>query len=271
MQSFIGGVGLVLVGLLCATSAQAQTRGPSDEIRATAPHVAMRADDRQAFFQVLRELDRPVRAEFFEAPLSEVLPHLQDSVTCALLVDEAALARDGIDRASLLITLSPRTDRLRHVLDDALTPHGLAWAPTPRGVLITTRDAAEVSSERLIVVVYPVADLIDAAREPEFAWDGLIDAITDTVRPESWKAWGSGEASIAPSPDGASLVVAQHWRVHEELNSLLDGLRTVHARQGPRTSTVVQRDTSEPDFDYRYDLFRPAARRTRVRWASSAE
>src|SRR5690606_19133871 len=56
-------------------------------------------------------------------------------------------------------------------------------------------------------------------------FDPLIDLVTSTVHPESWKEGGTGEGTIAPFPTNRSIVGSQTEEVHQALSDLLDQLR----------------------------------------------
>lgn len=62
-------------------------------------------------------------------------------------------------------------------------------------------------------------------------FDSLIDLITSTVHPESWKEGGTGEGTIAPFPTNLSIVVSQTEEVHQAISDLLDQLRRLQDLQ----------------------------------------
>ena len=62
-------------------------------------------------------------------------------------------------------------------------------------------------------------------------FDSLIDLVTSTVHPESWKEGGTGEGTIAPFPTNLSIVVSQTEEVHQAISDLLDQLRRLQDLQ----------------------------------------
>jgi general secretion pathway protein D len=63
-------------------------------------------------------------------------------------------------------------------------------------------------------------------------FDSLIDLITSTVNPDSWKeGGGTGEGTIAPFPTNLSIVVSQTEEVHKDIADLLDQLRRLQDLQ----------------------------------------
>jgi hypothetical protein len=99
------------------------------------------------------------------------------------------------------------------------------------------------SAGQLIVVTYPVSDLIiplasdppkpappgpGGSTGPGADFDPLIDLITSTIDTETWLENGTGEGEIMPFPSNLSLVISQTQRVHEQVADLLEQLRTLH-------------------------------------------
>lgn len=63
-------------------------------------------------------------------------------------------------------------------------------------------------------------------------FDSLIDLITSTVHPDSWKeGGGTGEGTIAPFPTNLSIVVSQTEEVHKDIGDLLEQLRRLQDLQ----------------------------------------
>lgn len=90
-------------------------------------------------------------------------------------------------------------------------------------------DAASTSSS-LMIVTYPVADLIASTpsrvlQKPTSDFDPLIDLIVSTIEHDSWMENGTGEGEIQPFPTNGSLVIAQTKRVHKQISDLLEQLR----------------------------------------------
>ena len=114
-------------------------------------------------------------------------------------------------------------------------------------LLITTPEEAE---NHLETIVYPVGDLVlppNSTEETQADFDSLIDLIKTTVKPTSWDDTG-GAGSITPFENNLSIVVSQTQEVHEEIEQLLEKLRTVSREQakGPRPAFKPRPPESKP-------------------------
>ena len=69
--------------------------------------------------------------------------------------------------------------------------------------------------------IYPVADLVGADQKA----DNLIEVITQMTGPDSWMNRG-GMGAIVYFVEGRCLIVNQVTDVHEEIQQLLEELRT---------------------------------------------
>lgn len=116
--------------------------------------------------------------------------------------------------------------------------------------IIRASGAEEVaSSERarsLFARTYAIADLVipepkPGADDAPNAWlaefDSLIELITSTVTPDSWKNAG-GPASIRVSPTNLSLVIVQTAQAHEQIEDLLFAFRKRVTEQGQEGEQV---------------------------------
>jgi hypothetical protein len=228
------------------------------------PYIALAPHHKQAFEVGIATLRKPVGGQFFEARLDVAIKRLESECGCRLELDHKALA-DAAIGTDTLVTLDFGVESLRTVLDGLLRPHALTWVPMSPGLLITTQEQADTNPAYRPVVLFPTYDLIvvrDGDRL-DYDFDSLIDAITSTVRPETWKEGGTGEGTIAPMSNSASILVTQKWVVQEEIGALLQGMRTLKKQQrlGPlevvRASSTPIMDDEEPD---RY-FYRPQTRR----------
>ena len=90
--------------------------------------------------------------------------------------------------------------------------------------------AAQLTSNSLVRVVYPVADLVLPVGHQETGssvadFDSLIDLIVSTIERDSWMENGMGSGEIQPFPANKSLVISQTQRVHQQISDLLNQLR----------------------------------------------
>ncbi len=235
---------------------------PSDQ--QPIPVLVQTRSQQEAYALAQQALPKRVRADFMDAPLSRVLAFLQQEAGCPLLIDERALA-DAAIGTDTLITVSLGRTSLRTALDQITQMHSLAWVIEPPGILITTRDQLEINPRFRLVVVYPVADVVKTPYGDDY--DTLIDGVTSTLIPESWKDTGTGEGTIAPDPYSHAIVVGQTWEVHEQIEAYLAALRKAKLQHGllPWTPDVVDKSGNERDAKY-YAPKARSVRRQRIRW-----
>jgi hypothetical protein len=146
----------------------------------------------------------------------------------------------------------------------------MAWMPMRGGLVVTTLEEAETA---LVVVAYPVFDLVafqyrGVIRED---YDSLIELITVSVQPNTWKDTGVGEGTLEPFPGSSALVVTASWGVQEEIEALLEALRRVKTKQGIHGVPAARRYLDFEDTTQRDDDPPPperSRRRSRVRWGT---
>jgi len=170
-------------------------------------------------------LNKPIRLESSKTPLAEVVQSLREKAGVQIIIDGKAL-RDMVRGTGTPVTVHADDIKLRSVLDSMLKELDLTWTVACQVLLITTPEEAETM---LFAKVYDVSDVAayrneQGEREPN--QESLLSRIPARVYPESWDVVG-GPGSIAPF-DAAGiqvLVVSQTWKIHEEIESLLDKRR----------------------------------------------
>jgi hypothetical protein len=179
--------------------------------------------------EALRE---PTELEFLETPLQDVVDTLEDHHKIQILIDQRALDEIGIP-SDTPITFSLTGVSLQSGLNLILRPLDLTWTIRDEVLLITTPEEAE---NMLVPKVYDVDDLVTCQDESGELWadyDSLIEVITTTIEFDTWSDVG-GAGSITPAPfRGAKmLVIAQTYEVHQQIDQLLDQLRTIAQEKG---------------------------------------
>ena len=106
------------------------------------------------------------------------------------------------------------------------------------------------------MAVYPVADLVQfgalkvGGAKQDF--DSLIEVATGTILPDTWNEVG-GPASVKPFSGASALVVVQRPAAHEELASLLAGLRQLRAAQPPAEKAARNTPAGDEPVNVAYD------------------
>jgi len=211
--------------LICAGNILAADNKPGASVNAgSAPAMS----NAQAIRQALGE---QATFEFQGVPLNDVAGEIAEKHHVQLMFDYAALKDGGIDPTTTLVTISVKDISLRSALKMILTPLGLTSIVKDEVLLITTKAKAASTYETRL---YDVRDLIvhenDPGESPDFS--ALIDAIQSTVNPVGWDKAG-GQGSVAPFSNNGicALMVWQNALGHEQIERLLEELRSIQPRR----------------------------------------
>jgi hypothetical protein len=148
---------------------------------------------------------------FCDQPLSDVIDYLKNRHEIEIQLDQKPLVDAGIG-SDTTITRNLKGLALRSALRLALGDLDLSYTIQNGVLLITTKMSADAM---VFPRVYQVADLLTADKS-------LIETITSSVRPDSWKPTG-GPGII--SELGKTLIVCQSQEAHEDIADLLKLLR----------------------------------------------
>lgn len=161
--------------------------------------------------RIMEVLKSPTQLDFIEAPLRDVVEFLKEYHDIEIQIDGRSLEDVGLTPDEP-ITKSLRGISLRSALRLILRDRHLTYVIRDEVLHITTLDeAANITDTR----VYSMHRL------QGFEFEGLVEVITATVRPETWDEDG-GPGSIQVLP--ACLVIRQTQQVHEEIADLLSQL-----------------------------------------------
>ncbi|MDC0936047.1 hypothetical protein OAS39_07155 [Pirellulales bacterium] len=176
-------------------------------------------------------LKRPLRFE--KESLRVVVSHIRNEYSLPVLIDEQGFDELAISPDSE-ITVDLERVSLRSALNIILRRPGLeetTFAILNEALTITTK---ECSSESKFTRVYPTEDFVYSNVSPgngslplggAFAeYSPLVALITDCVAPDTWSENGRGKGEINIIKPGI-LVVRQEYRVHKEIEQLLNDLR----------------------------------------------
>jgi hypothetical protein len=204
------------------------------------PKVAEMPELRTGIEAIEAALARPTPPiEFVETPLKDVVEYLKDTAHVEILLDEPALKDAGVD-PEVPITRNLRGIPLADVLDILLDRHGLMWTVHNDVMWITSPTKIE-SDEFFETRVYNVGDLVvyqDLKGVKFDDYSPLSDTIVDTIANKTWENNG-GNGTIHGESLGTAkvLIVAQSYRVHRQIATLLSGIRDAAA--GVKTGSGV--------------------------------
>lgn len=182
---------------------------------------------------IVRQLEQEVSWRKVDLRIAHLPEFVGRQLEVPVVLDRPALLEGTLDNLAtrLQAELTPMPAGI--ALSQLLAPHELTWVAERDYLLITTKTAAET---RMVDGVYPVRDLVlcrDEQGELE-DYDSLIDAIQQSVAPNSWRDGGMGEGTIVPVPVAGALIVHQSPAAHEEIERLLQTLRTTRDLQGKK-------------------------------------
>jgi hypothetical protein len=195
-------------------------------------------------------LSEPAEINYVDVELGVVVDDLMERYRVPVVLDRLALTADGKGSESI-IRKSLSGTSLRNLLGHILEEQGLTFIVKNGALVITTKTAAESTRT---VRVYQLHDLIfdpalhrtinlpvprvgvcDAWRctdrtetAASSSFDPLIELVTSCVEPETWREAGGTQGEIKPfvGPGVVGIVVTQTNDVHEQIDALLDTLRT---------------------------------------------
>jgi hypothetical protein len=176
-------------------------------------------------------LMEPASLDFQNTSLLNVLQYIAQKYHLHFLFDNAALKDTGVDPTTTMVTFAIKDVTLHSALDLLLAQYDLAAIVKNEVLFVTSKAKADSMLETRL---YDVRDLViqdyDPSAPPEF--DSLMDAIRSTVNPPSWDKAG-GQGSVAPfnSNGVCALMVWQNQQGQEQVEKMLQELRTLRPRQ----------------------------------------
>lgn len=158
-------------------------------------------------------LQRPVTANFREAPLAEMIAYLEDATQTALLLDGPALAEVGrgpAELASVAVVKAPLAD----ALEAALRPLGLIVVPLDAEVLQISTPRAVAA--RMHIEFYRVNRPLNRPDE----LGQLLGRIKREAAPTTWSEMGGTAAIYFDQPSGC-FIVLQSPAAHAAIERIL--------------------------------------------------
>lgn len=175
--------------------------------------------------RVLKALEEPAEFELLDTQLGDFVKQVGEKHKVSVKLDVAALTADGKGAETILNGKISNTT-LRSALRLYLGEQGLTSVVENDTLLITTKTAAET---KVSTRIYQVHDLIFTPNDPYLRpdFEALIEVISSTVQPESWREAGgtAGEIRRFQGPGVAVLIVQHTDDGHEEVEKLLADLR----------------------------------------------
>ncbi|MCA9162966.1 MAG: hypothetical protein KDA62_08300 [Planctomycetales bacterium] len=171
--------------------------------------------------QIARQLDRKIEVDFVQTPLTDAATFLAEQVGAPIVIDTVSLEAIGIE-PDVAVTLSAKA-KASSILQRMLRTVDLVYTIHNEVIQITT---VEVCEQNLRTRIYPIYDLLKDLEDSS----GVVElrAALMVVHPESWDEVG-GPGAIALWAYPPALVVSQTSQIHQELESVINELRSAHA------------------------------------------
>lgn len=169
--------------------------------------------------QLQRKLNEVVSISVHDSPLLKAIEKLSQATSVNIVFDQAALKSvDVSENAPITIEVTDIT--LRNTLKLMLTPLKLSYVVDGEVIRITTPPTIVAPS--VVVVAYPVADLLSPNEAPDVGLVNLVQLIGGVVGPEAWKVRGS---QIVHNVSTKSIFVRQTPDVQGEIYDFLEMMR----------------------------------------------
>ncbi len=223
-----------LLGMVVLCVPAVAEESPEGIVPSHQPRSDGRQSDRSSAEEAIEKaLDSPTTCEFIETPLLDVVEYLRDLHGVNIAIDWKALGAAKPDPTSAAVSIQCKGTSLRSALELILRPLKLTWAVHHEALLVTTPEEAQ---GMLTTRVYTVGDLVAgmgadrAEQDMKRELEDLVDVITATVAVKTWDfSGGTGSMAAATVGDARVLIVSQSYRVHHELEALLEKLREAKA------------------------------------------
>jgi RNA polymerase sigma factor (sigma-70 family) len=165
---------------------------------------------------VEEKLSTALSLDLKDKPLTTAVEDFRKLTGVNLIVDWKSLMQQGLVDSPVTLRVERVSARsaLRLILRDTDLGYYI-----DDGMLVLV--PLNVSREKMVRRIYPVADLVGADQKA----DNLIEVITQMTGPDSWMNRG-GMGAIVYFVEGRCLIVNQVTDVHEEIQQLLEELRT---------------------------------------------
>jgi|GEM_PF-4106986 hypothetical protein len=179
--------------------------------------------------EITEALRKTVDCEFVDTPLKDAMDFVAEQLGYPVFIDEQSLAEVGLG-VDETVNLSVKNFQLEHLLTQMLSQLGITHMVIDGNVKITTLERVE---SNLQTCVYPVGDLFPSSSASH---DAVMALLTSVVEPDSWQDVG-GAGTIDSL--NSSLIISQNYKVHQQLEHLLDVFRELRDDTSSRKQLPV--------------------------------
>ncbi|WP_425615496.1 hypothetical protein NA78x_005417 [Anatilimnocola sp. NA78] len=179
-------------------------------------------EDPESYLRLQQLLKQPASFDIDNQPLTVFAQAVSQALGIPVNVHPRLQTTSKFDMP-LRVTCQMNDVSIRSALVATLSEKGLIYAPVASGRALLIEQ--EYLPRMFTTVLYPVNDLI-IQPNGQANFDPLIELITSILEPDAWQDLG-GPGSVNALDIGSVLEVHQSLEVHQNVQDLLDGLRTV--------------------------------------------
>ena len=171
-----------------------------------------------AVARIEAELQRKSDVQYLDTQLSDVVNDLELRHKVKIHLDIPALTDDG-KGPETVFNKTLNNMSFASILDLLLVEHGLRWTIADEAILITTENG---EAKRPTSVAYSVAELADS--EGNIDYEEIVDMLTQSVAPESWREAGGLIGTISRLSSKQAIVVTQSYANQRKIQAILKQL-----------------------------------------------
>jgi len=167
---------------------------------------------------IAKALESPMKSQFIETPLQDVLDTLSDEYKIEIQIDQRALDDVGVP-SDTAVTIDVKGVTLRSGLRLILHQLDLTYMFRDEVLLTTTPEEAEmVVATRIYPLDHLVAGRREAAQSDRSYHSDLVETMTSVIAPETWSGVGGpGDLTVLRLGALEALVVMQTRDVHDDV------------------------------------------------------
>lgn len=177
-------------------------------------------------------LDAPISTPFVGRSLFDLAAYFRRSCSVNLTVDQVALNKESID-GGLPVNVTLSDVSLACLLDAMLEPTDLTWTIRNETLTITTK---EVAAGIRVLKAHDITELVSRP-ECSDAETGRCQALIAVIAEHFAPANPNHPTSIkaVPAGNGTALVFSHEYRVHRQIEQLLDELQAIARQHATRS------------------------------------
>ena len=193
--------------------------------------------------KIEKKLASICRVNFVELPLVDAIAQLSDEHGVAMVIDEQALDEIGMsteDPVNLMLS----DVQLKSVLQIMLGQLDLTTSIQSETLVVTTKEYCE---DHVLTRIYWLEGTGFEFSNSVTSYNPLVDTIQSSIEVDTWDAHGGMSTVTAVTTERPAILVSTTFRVHQQIESLIDVLRKPYAKPTVATdSPKGERKRTQP-------------------------